>query len=414
MFIPTPELRAEYAYEIKFIREYVREKAQEFNEKDFKPFLIDIFRHLVKKGVLVPVEDPSKQGKELYGWKPKAPDPTENFINKTMKEIEEAKQPAQEEQAAPPAGPTLKVMPKKVIETKPIRLSKPDAEPEPPKLPEKPLPPKPAEKTVKTKASKTEPAPEPIVLETKPTVQKDLSQLTKKNYEFIDLGLPSGTLWATENAIKNGLTHFIFSQAITAFGNHVPDAAQMNELFRECSWAWDNDRRGYNVVGKNGNSIFLPADGLRCGSKIFSVGIYGDYWTRTGFDIDNARNLAFNAGNIDANGRYYMSYGFSVRLVKTKEDAPEVEEPEKPRRGRPKKEENTKTAVEKTDAKPATETITVKTFSPMKEESAEDNPLLAFTDKQLWDELQRRGWKIIDNHLKLQEIRVFEKDINDM
>lgn len=67
------------------------------------------------------------------------------------------------------------------------------------------------------------------------------------------------------------------------------------------------------------------------------------------------------------------------------------------------------------DAGSVKETVTVTTLRGDADKSdGDDNPLTPFTDKELWNELLRRGWKIIDNRLKMQEVVIFEKDIEDL
>lgn len=126
------------------------------------------------------------------------------------------------------------------------------------------------------------------------------------NYEYVDLGLPSGLMWSTcnigsENPWESGTLfawgetktkpRFIYwdndmyaksidylkhSGVISASGilNHNYDAATFNqgmnwrmptkndfeELIQTCTWEWktDNGLSGYQITGLNGNSIFLP------------------------------------------------------------------------------------------------------------------------------------------------------------
>ena len=62
----------------------------------------------------------------------------------------------------------------------------------------------------------------------------------------------------------------------------MPTVAEMTELQSECTWIWviQNGVNGYKVVGKNGNSIFLPATGaIFEGSAINGAGENGVYWS---------------------------------------------------------------------------------------------------------------------------------------
>lgn len=156
--------------------------------------------------------------------------------------------------------------------------------------------------------------------------------------EFIDLGLPSGTLWADRNLgattpegygdhyawartkpdslfssslygwnrfnrltdpktgqkKRNQWNHYNVidslkvlklsdDAAAVAFDSvaHTPTYEEMYELLNECEWTQDtiNDVRGYRVTGTNGNSIFLPCAGMGMYDGIHDLNSVGDYWT---------------------------------------------------------------------------------------------------------------------------------------
>jgi len=60
-----------------------------------------------------------------------------------------------------------------------------------------------------------------------------------------------------------------------------PTNAEITELVQQCTWEWiaDDDAPGYRVTGLNGNTIFLPAAGIRTGSRLMYDGHEGYYWT---------------------------------------------------------------------------------------------------------------------------------------
>ena len=128
-------------------------------------------------------------------------------------------------------------------------------------------------------------------------------------HEYVDLGLPSGLLWASCNVgavnpedygsyfawgetspkntyIKDNYTYSSLPSvlppnddaATTNWGNdwHTPTADDFTELIDECTWTWMSN--GYKVVGPNGNNIFLPAAGWHHKS-LSSIGTQGQYWT---------------------------------------------------------------------------------------------------------------------------------------
>lgn len=127
---------------------------------------------------------------------------------------------------------------------------------------------------------------------------------------FVDLGLPSGTLWKDKNE-EGGF--YTYEQALNKFGDRLPTKEQFEELKSKCQWSWTGS--GYKVTGPNGNSISLPAAGYRdCSGDVDFVGSYGDYWSSTPKDSGYAWCLDFLSGGVDM-GRYYRCDGLSVRLV---------------------------------------------------------------------------------------------------
>ncbi len=165
------------------------------------------------------------------------------------------------------------------------------------------------------------------------------------NYEYVDLGLPSGLKWATcnvgasspedygdyfawgetetkteytpDNSLTSGLTiSELQSQGyIDGSGNLTPshDAATANwggswrmptkeeleELYNECTWTWttQNGVNGRKLTGPNGNHIFLPAAGWRDGSSLHSAGGYGCCLSSTPVESDCNYAYGFNFGS---------------------------------------------------------------------------------------------------------------------
>ena len=185
-------------------------------------------------------------------------------------------------------------------------------------------------------------------------------------YTYVDLGLPSGLLWATcnvgattpeeygdyyawgETTTKTeytedncpptyGLSYSeLQSQGyIDGEGNltaqhdaaranwggtwRMPTYAELNELSTNCTWTWttQNGVNGYKVTSKvNSNYIFLPAAGYRYGSLLDGAGSYGHYWSST--PDESLSNLAYSLTLLSFNrgmDSYDRSYGQSVRPV---------------------------------------------------------------------------------------------------
>ena len=194
---------------------------------------------------------------------------------------------------------------------------------------------------------------------------------TINGHKFVDLGLPSGLLWAETNvgavtAADDGCyfawgettTKIIYSWDTYKYGtsdrnltkynstdgktvlDKEDDAAYVNwgsscrmptnDEFTElrnsgnCTWTWTSQTTssgssiyGYKVTSvKNGNSIFLPAWGGRDVGSHYMRGLGGNYWSSTlsSGGCDSAYYLTFTR---DDYGWYcfYRDYGRTVRPV---------------------------------------------------------------------------------------------------
>ncbi len=92
------------------------------------------------------------------------------------------------------------------------------------------------------------------------TLLKNNKQNLPKQEGYIDLGLPSGTKWSSQNESQR----YSFDAALKTYSlSTLPSAEQWNELSDYCNWEWYecDGIYGYILTSKiNGNSIFLPAD----------------------------------------------------------------------------------------------------------------------------------------------------------
>ena len=92
---------------------------------------------------------------------------------------------------------------------------------------------------------------------------------------------------------------------------------EVNELINNCTneWITQNGVSGRLFTGPNGNSIFLPAAGLRDGSELYGAGSYGEYWSSSLTD-DPYYAWYLGFGSVDSNmDSYYRYCGQSVRPV---------------------------------------------------------------------------------------------------
>lgn len=114
-------------------------------------------------------------------------------------------------------------------------------------------------------------------------------------HEYVDLGLPSGTLWATCNV---GATSPAEDGDLYTWPNSAEAAAtwggkwemmtkdDKDELVAYCSYSKEflNGISGVRYTGPNGNSIFLPFTGYQSGSDVYKKGEGAQYWTSTPYE----------------------------------------------------------------------------------------------------------------------------------
>ena len=133
---------------------------------------------------------------------------------------------------------------------------------------------------------------------------------------YVDLGLPSGTLWKSSN--ESGF--YSRNDAVSQFGGQLPTPHQWAELGRYCSWSWTGN--GYKIQGTNGVSIFLPAAGYSDGNgNVSDIGTVGDYWVFS--NVDGMSDFSFDElddGTLEGvleidNPDLYGCLNLTVRLV---------------------------------------------------------------------------------------------------
>lgn len=108
-------------------------------------------------------------------------------------------------------------------------------------------------------------------------------------------------------------------------GWRMPTVEELNELREQCTWIWTNRHgmNGYQVVGMNGNSIFLPAAGSFNGDWISFDGLGGFYWS-SNLSEDNsycAQILAFNQREYVCGDNAFRLVHRSVRPVCSRKSA---------------------------------------------------------------------------------------------
>lgn len=188
--------------------------------------------------------------------------------------------------------------------------------------------------------------------------------------DWVDLGLPSGLLWATRNVGAtspgdygdyfawgetspkevynwstyrycngdyNQLTKYCSNSsygyngftdnltilqsgddAATAnYGGRTPTVEEWQELRSNTTFQWTSN--GCRLTGPNGNSLFLPGAGGLWDSTLYGDG-YGGYWSSslTTGDPCSAWHFDFHSDNSGVFNGSYRSSGFPVRAVRQK------------------------------------------------------------------------------------------------
>ena len=137
------------------------------------------------------------------------------------------------------------------------------------------------------------------------------------DHEYVDLGLPSGLLWATcnvgANSPEDDAAHVNWGGAW-----RMPTIEEMDELENNCTWTWttQSGKNGYRVTGPNGKSIFMPAAGHYLVGFLHDADSYGHYWSGSlnTYNQRFAYDLDFDLGRVYASDNYRI-YGRSVRPV---------------------------------------------------------------------------------------------------
>jgi hypothetical protein len=175
--------------------------------------------------------------------------------------------------------------------------------------------------------------------------------------DYVDLGLPSGTLWATCNLGATKPTEFgsryawgettsksTFSTSNYAYYNsstdsytdigtdisgtgydaatvnlgkdwRMPSKTEMAELYSKCTWQWTqvDGVNGYMVTGPNGNSLFFPHNAIFLS--------YTPFWTSSNNGSSNGSAAVWayftSSSNswMDATSGIPRYYGFYIRPV---------------------------------------------------------------------------------------------------
>lgn len=171
-------------------------------------------------------------------------------------------------------------------------------------------------------------------------------------HKYVDLGLPSGTKWATMNvgassetdygnyyqygkgaaqyAATSGDSNYSGTEdpldssvdtAVQVWGGswHMPTRAQMQELTANTTYQWVTNYKGSGINGgtftaTNGAVLFIPAAGYWYNGSQYGVGNDGSYWGSSPDGSGGACYLDFDDG-LEGVGDSIREDGYSVRPV---------------------------------------------------------------------------------------------------
>lgn len=104
-------------------------------------------------------------------------------------------------------------------------------------------------------------------------------------------------------------------------GARIPTKGEWEELLANTNSVWEmqNGIMGRTFTASNGKSIFLPAAGSRWDDNLNSEGQTGYYWSSTlcAESPDNAWDFDFHSSYQGVNDHFRRGRGFSVRAVRS-------------------------------------------------------------------------------------------------
>lgn len=192
--------------------------------------------------------------------------------------------------------------------------------------------------------------------------------------EYVDLGLPSGLLWAKGNLIKDSNGNYAIGKetdwgTYVSWGNidghnegegydfsdanynstpgkqvsavipstdaahdicfarlgapwHLPTKEDFQELYDNTDSEWVADYNGTGVAGRkfmkktdHSVCVFFPASGNYSGTTLYNRGTRGSYWSASFLSATGAYGLYFGSSSVNPQGSNGRGYGRSVRPV---------------------------------------------------------------------------------------------------
>lgn len=147
--------------------------------------------------------------------------------------------------------------------------------------------------------------------------------------EYVDLGLPSGTLWANKYEYRDGELLYLAHSKASSYP--IPTLEQWQELLDNCRWEGISSSSGltfygFSCIGPNGNVIKFSSSGFKMTENVVNIPSYGGgkvlFWLADE-GTENEKNAIIVSSvkkSIPTDGvsKCFSGYKLPIRLVKSK------------------------------------------------------------------------------------------------
>lgn len=133
--------------------------------------------------------------------------------------------------------------------------------------------------------------------------------------EFVDLGLPSGTLWANNYEQRNGNVLYLPYEKAVVY--NIPTTDQWKELFDECKWDFATKTGGSlsraDCAGPNGQVISFDVTGL-IEAKEKKNSLESFFWIKEDVEGNEKKAVHIHRQKVTFKGMDYDGGNFSKEL----------------------------------------------------------------------------------------------------
>jgi len=152
------------------------------------------------------------------------------------------------------------------------------------------------------------------------------------NTEYVDLGLPSGTLWSSDYEKIDGKTIYQTYENVEAMS--IPTYEQCKELLELCDWECEissgstRQLKKIICIGPNGSLIHFQVNGFITSDIIVHERSDSAFWVKTVNPNGSGRDAVILSNRDEKGlrsrkfrqviGEAFMGYKLPIRLVKTK------------------------------------------------------------------------------------------------